>query len=274
MKLFLQNFSSHGRAFFMLLLLFLFAAALNIQAQDVRDSSAVDDRETPVKQDPAPVAVHISERTDQSAQSHQSAELYMRSTADKNMRRWLLSEPANTSGSLAPAQGSTNGTYVFPTKKERFKRYVWDTIGPWTLLAVAAAAGIDHWAKNPPEWGQGASGYGKRYASDLGQNAIQQTTSYGLSEAFRLDSSFTNSSRSGFGPRLEDALLENVTSRTRKGKRIISVPRLAGFYVGGIVATEAWYPSRFNYKDGLREGTYALLFGFATNVFEEFILHR
>ncbi len=274
MKLFSQNFSRHGGAFLLLLLLFLFAAAFDIQAQDVRDPSPVDDQGNLLKQDSEPIATQIAERTDQLAQSHQNAEVYMRSAANKNMRRWLLSEPPTIPGSLTPAHGSTNGTYVFPTKKERFKRYIWDTVGPWTLLAVAAAAGIDHWAKNPPEWGQGASGYGKRYASDLGQNAIQQTTSYGLSEAFRLDSSFTKSSRSGFGPRLEDALLENVTSRTRKGKRIISAPRLAGFYVGGIVSTETWYPSRYNYKDGLREGTYALLFGFATNVFEEFILHR
>jgi hypothetical protein len=269
-----QSFWIHGSVGLMVLVLFLFAAAFDIQAQDVRDASVPDDRESPVKQDSPQVTAQIMERADQSAQSHYGAEAYMRSAANQGLRRRLLSQPSNTSDPLPASKGSTNGTYVFPTGKQRFKRYIWDTVGPWSLLAIGAAAGIDQWDNSPPEWGQGASGYGKRYASNLGQNVIQQTTSYGLSEAFRLDTGFSKSNRSGFGPRLGDALIQNVTSRTRNGKRIISFPRLAGFYVGGIVPAVTWYPSRFSYKDGLREGTYSLLFGFAANVIQEFILHR
>jgi len=213
-------------------------------------------------------------RMDQSTPSRLDAQAYMRLTADKEARRLWIDDPSATSGGPTPSQGSTSGAYVFPSKHERFKRYIGDTVGPWTLVAVAAAAGLDQWYKHPPEWGQGASGLGKRFVSDLGENAIQQTTSYGLSEVFHLDSSFNKSNRSGFGPRLGDALLENVTSRTRTGKRVISVPRLAGFYVGGLVPVLTWFPARYNYKDGLREGTYAFVFGFATNVIQEFILHR
>ena len=267
MELISQNLCSYHRALLIVLLLVLFGSAFDAQAQNSGELASRDD----VKPDSS----RVVETTDQSLQSHRSAEAYMRLTADREVRRSLVSgPPPNVPGAPIPSPTSNNGTYVFPTAHERFKRYLWDTAGPWTLLAVGAAAGIDQWAKNPPEWGQGASGYGKRFASDLGQNAIQQTTSYGLSEAFHLDSSFNKSDHSGFGPRLGDALLENLTSRTRSGKRIFSAPRLAGFYVGGIVATEAWYPSRYTYKDGIREGTYALLFGFATNVVEEFILHR
>jgi hypothetical protein len=274
MKLFSQNFCSHAGALLMVLLLFLFAPAFDIQAQDVRGPSAGDDRQFVVKQTSPQIAAQIAETTDQSTPSNHSAEVDIRFTGNKEMRRLLLSEPSTTSGQLTPSQGSTKSTYVFPTRNERFKRYVWDTLGPWSLVTIAAAAGIDQWEKNPPEWGQGASGYGKRYASNLGQNAVQQTTSYGLSEAFRLDTGFSKSNRNGFGPRLGDALIQNVTSRTRTGKHIISVPRFAGFYVGGIVPAIAWYPSRFSYKDGLREGTYSLVVGFAASVIREFIFHR
>ena len=169
---------------------------------------------------------------------------------------------------------SAKSTYVFPTSSERFKRYLRDTFGPWTLVGVAGAAAIGQWENNPPEWRQGASGYGKRYASSFGQNAIQETTSYGLSEALRLDTGFTRSTRHGFGPRLGDALIQNVTSRNRSGKRVISVPRLSSFYVGGIVPAVTWYPQRFGVKDGFRAGNYSLLTGFAVNVLREFILRR
>ena len=163
--------------------------------------------------------------------------------------------------------------YVFPDKGQRFKRYVNSTIGPFRLGRTAVSAGIDQWSDSPEEWGQGMKGYGKRYASGLGRNAIQQTVTYGLDEAFQLDSGFQRSKREGFLPRLKDALLQNVTSRTRSGKRVIAGPRLAGIYTGAIVANETWYPERYSYKDGLRSGTGTLLAGFGINIFREFVVN-
>ena len=163
--------------------------------------------------------------------------------------------------------------YVFPTPGERFNRYVKDTVGPWRLLRTAASAGIAQWRDSPEEWGQGAKGYGKRYASDLGQNAIHQTVTYGLDSAFGLDTGFRKSTREGFFPRLKDALVQNVTSRTRSGKKVAAVPRFVGVYTGSIVASETWYPERYTYKDGLRRGTTTLLTGFGINVLREFVIN-
>ena len=180
-----------------------------------------------------------------------------------------------TSDTTAPATppAATTPAYVFPDKGERFKRYVNSTVGPFRLLRTGVTAGIDQWSDSPEEWGQGMKGYGKRYASGLGRNAIQQSVTYGLDEAFRLDSGFQRSKREGFFPRLKDALLQNVTSRTRSGKRVISAPRFAGVYTGAIVASETWYPERYSYKDGLRSGTGTLLAGFGINVFREFVMN-
>lgn len=76
----------------------------------------------------------------------------------------------------------------------------------------------------------------------------------------------------GFGPRLKDALLENVTSRNKSGKRVLSVPRFAGVYTSSVIAAEIWYPERYNYKDGLRSGTRSILTGFGMNLIREFII--
>ena len=167
---------------------------------------------------------------------------------------------------------TTTPDYVFPTAEERFKRYVKDTVGPWRLLRTGAAAGIQQWQDSPEEWGQGMEGYGKRFASGLGRNVVQQSVTYGLDSAFKLDTGFQRSKREGFGPRLKDALLQNVTSRTKSGKRVISVPRFAGIYTGSIVATETWYPDRYSYKDGLRQGTTTFVMGFGINVIREFLI--
>jgi hypothetical protein len=167
----------------------------------------------------------------------------------------------------------TNSDYVFPTPRERFKRYVKSTVGPTPLAFTAASAGINQWTNHPEEWGQGAKGYGRRYASGLGENAIRQTVIYGLDSAIGLDSGFQRSKREGFFPRLKDALIQNVTSRTKSGNRVISVPRLAGVYTGAIVARETWYPDRYSYKDGLRSGTKSLLTGFGINLVREFVIN-
>ena len=164
--------------------------------------------------------------------------------------------------------------YIFPSSGERFNRYVSSTVGPFRLARTAAAAGIQQWRDSPEEWGQGAEGYGKRFASALGQNAIHQTVEYGLDSAMGLDTGFQRSKRTGFGPRFKDAVIQNVTSRTRSGDRMISVPRFAGAYTGAIVSRETWYPDRYNYKDGLRSGTTTLLMGFGINLLREFVIRR
>lgn len=170
-------------------------------------------------------------------------------------------------------QTTTTSTYVFPDKGERFRRYVKSTVGPFRLAYTGVSAGLQQWGDHPEEWGQGMKGYGKRYASGLGRNAIQQTVTYGLDSALQLDTGFQRSEREGFFPRLKDALLQNITSRTRSGKRVLSAPRLAGVYAGGAIAYEAWYPERYSYKDGLRSGTRTLLTGFGINVIREFVFN-
>ena len=175
-----------------------------------------------------------------------------------------------TSGQQTTTQ---NQTYQFPSDSERFKRYVKSTIGPFRLAQTAASAGISQWRDRPEEWGQGMKGYGKRFASELGQNAIQQTVTYGLDEAFNLDTGFEKSKREGFGARFKDALIQNVTSRKTNGDRVFSVPRFAGVYTGAIVARETWYPDRYSYKDGLRAGTTRLLTGFGINLVREFVIN-
>lgn len=170
-------------------------------------------------------------------------------------------------------QSTSPPDYVFPTHDERFKRYLKSTIGPFSLVRTGVSAGLNQWNDSPEEWGQGMKGYGKRYASGFGRNAIQQTVTYGLDEAFHLDTGFERSKREGFGARLKDALLQNVTSRTRSGKRVISAPRFVGVYTGAIIAHETWYPERYSYKDGLRSGSITLLTGFGINLFREFVVN-
>jgi hypothetical protein len=180
---------------------------------------------------------------------------------------------AKTNDAIAKPKSNPFDTYVFPTHRERFDRYVKDTVGPFRLARTAAAAGLDQWRDSPEEWGQGMKGYGKRFASSFGRGAIQQTVTYGLDEALGVDSGFHRSGREAVGPRVKHAFLETITSRTKSGNRVLSAPKLAGVYTGAIVATETWYPERYSYKDGLRMGTGTLLTNFGINIVREFFIN-
>src|ERR1700693_3229040 len=58
-------------------------------------------------------------------------------------------------------------TYTRPTEKTKLRNYFFDTLGPNPIVGAALSAGINQWDNAPPEWRQGAEGYGKRFASNF-----------------------------------------------------------------------------------------------------------
>ncbi len=213
----------------------------------------------------------------QTPQGVQSAPSSSEQTVDDVKQSTVASEtkgsaPVETRPADANQDVNTGSEpFVFPTKRERFNRYVKSTVGPFSLVYSGVTAGLNQWRDKPEDWEQGLSGYGKRYASSFGRNAIQQTVVYGLDSALGLDTGFKKSTRKGFFPRMKDALAANITSRTKSGRRVISLPRIAGVYTGSIISHETWYPERYNYKDGFRAGTNTLLLGFGLNLVREFV---
>lgn len=161
--------------------------------------------------------------------------------------------------------------YVVPDAKTRRKRFINSTVGPLALGRNVATAGIATWRNSPEEWGTKWEGFGRRVASNLGKNAIKQTTTFGLDEGFKLDSHFYRSKNKSVGARIKNALISPVTARDRNGKRVFGFPRIAGTYTSNIMAYETWYPDRYDWKDGVRSGTISLGFNAAFNLFKEFV---
>lgn len=161
--------------------------------------------------------------------------------------------------------------YVRPDKKTRQKNYIKSIFGPVALARTAVGAGIGTWRNSPEEWGGQWEGFGRRVASGLGKNAIKQTTIYALDESFKLDSRFYRSKNRSFGSKVKNALISPFTARTESGRRVFGFPRIVGTYTSSIIAAEAWYPKRYDFKDGLRSGTISLGMNAAFNLFKEFV---
>ena len=126
--------------------------------------------------------------------------------------------------------------------------------------------------QTPPEWGQGAEGFGKRFGSNFGIAAIGTTTRYGLAEAFREDTLYYRCECRGPFPRLRHAVVSSLTGRRgQDGHRVFSLSAFAAPYASSTIAVYGWYPDRFGAKDAFRMGNYGLLSYVGSNIAMEFL---
>jgi hypothetical protein len=163
-------------------------------------------------------------------------------------------------------------TYKRPTEKTKLHNYFFDAFGPYPIVGASIAAGINQADRTPPEWGQGAEGYGKRFASNFGIAIVSTTTRYGLAQAFHEDTLYYRCECKGFFPRLGHATISTFTARRGDdGHRVFSFPSLVAPYAGTMTAVYAWYPGRYGVQDGFRMGNYTLLGYVGQNLALEFL---
>ena len=182
-------------------------------------------------------------------------------------------DSGNSSSAVAsttPAQPDL--TYVRPPQTTKLRNYAFDAFGPYPIVGAAIAAGINQAENTPPDWKQGAEGYGKRFGSDFGIAAVTTTTRYALSEAFKEDTLYYRCECKGLFPRLRHAVISTLTARRGEdGHRVFSFPALVAPYAGTMTAVYAWYPGRYDAKDGFRIGNYSLLGYVGGNIALEFL---
>ena len=199
------------------------------------------------------------------------------STSDQDDTAASLADPEpQTQQSQPPATDTANASarpavYNFPDSSQRFRNYLQSAFGVGTIFASGISGAIAQNRNDPPEWKQGAEGYAKRFGSAFGERFIASTTVYGLGEAFHQDTSYHKCACTGTLNRLGHALKETYVARTESGRIVPSLPALVGPYVGGVAGTYAWYPDRFSWKDGIRQGTGILISRPLLSIFREFL---
>lgn len=154
----------------------------------------------------------------------------------------------------------------------RFRRYVLSTVGPVAILRSAANAAIQQGRDIPGEWGDDAEGYGQRFASSMGQNAISRTAQFVLSTALREDDRYFPCINCGFGQKVKTAFLAQFTARRGEdGHAVFSISKVVSPFVGGIAAQKLWYPGDPAAKEGARQAGLSIGLHFATNLVRELV---
>jgi len=178
----------------------------------------------------------------------------------------------DSSGSIESPAPSSDLVYVRPTQQIKLRNYFFDAFGPYPIAGAAAVAMVGEMDNTPSAWGQGASGYGRRFGSNLGIAAVSTTTRYAMAEALKEDTLYYRCECKGVLPRLGHAVLSSFTARHgADGHRAFSYSAFAAPYVGTVTAVYAWYPDNYGARAALRMGNYNLLGSAVQNIMLEFI---
>jgi hypothetical protein len=173
---------------------------------------------------------------------------------------------------LSIAQDAT-GSVAAPvlSDEQLLRKYVWSTVGAPGAIGAAIVGGVGQWQHYPPEWGDGLSGYSKRWASAYAAAAIGNTTKYAVAHFMHQDPSFARCECAGVGPRLRHALSSPFKARTRDGRHVFSFATVAGHAAEHVVPASAWYPPGRIIRDGVIRGVAGVVTKMGVNVAREFV---
>jgi hypothetical protein len=147
--------------------------------------------------------------------------------------------------------GATRAGEFHPlTQRERTYIYLKTMVNPLGYIKAGFSAGIDQWNDKPPEWKQGASGYGKRFANIVGQYSIQRSVTFGLASTLHEDNRYFNSGEKGLWSRTSYALASGVLARADDGSRHVSISQLGGVAASAFLSRSWQPPSQNSAGDG------------------------
>jgi hypothetical protein len=152
----------------------------------------------------------------------------------------------------------------------RLERFAID-LGYGVLMGLAFAA-YDQARNDPPQWGKGGEGFGRRAASNIGQFVIQEGVTEGLAAAMNRPLDYKRCKCPNTGARVRHALIGSVMDETTNAGYAFAFPRVVGAYTGSF-AQAAWRPqgNRNWLRIGLGNGTASLAIGAGINLFHEFV---
>jgi hypothetical protein len=169
-----------------------------------------------------------------------------------------------------PSPALRNASVQPLSPKEKLVFYLDASFGPVGLVGSGLSAGINQWRDYPREWGQGAEGYGRRFASSLGQSAVKNSIRFVTATALHEDPRYFASDRRDFSHRVGHAIASVFVTRTDRGGRRFNAAGLAGT-VGSEFISNQWYPRCIGTtNDALRGTAITLGLDAARNLAREF----
>ena len=179
-------------------------------------------------------------------------------------------EPTTKSTAAITSSGPDSPQWKALSVEEKLRydgRHMFDVDN---IVYAGIGAALDQWRDRPAEWGQGWNALGERYASHLGQYAIQRSIMFPVQAIDHEDTRFLRSKRTTYKGRIGDAFLHTVWRRDDSGGMMPAYSEFLGDY-GAAAVSRLWWPQRFHTGSAIFvAGSNTLLIDAGINVLHEF----
>ncbi len=161
--------------------------------------------------------------------------------------------------------------YQALTRRQRWEYYVnqnFTSVGSY--FGPVASSIIDQVNGQPPEWGGGMEGFGRRLASRYGTGVIQGTVQSAGAALLGQDPRYIRSANQGVFHRVGHAFVYSLITYNNSGQNRLALATLGSYYASSML-TNTWYPGRFTaLGDGVRDGNRQVILAGLVNQFQEF----
>jgi len=157
------------------------------------------------------------------------------------------------------------------TTADKFRIFGRDVTDPYTIVSVAAQAGLDQATDHFSEYGQGAAGYGKRFGQNYGDVAIGRFLAVAVFPSLlHEDPRYFRQGDGGFDRRLRHAIANTFVTRTDSQERTFNWARVLGRFTAGSI-TLSYFPTAQRTAPKYFSGVgYSLGSDVVQNIFNEF----
>jgi len=179
---------------------------------------------------------------------------------------------STTQGAKDPPAGSVAAPAFVPlTVGQKVERRTERLFEPLNMLGAAMGAGIEQWRDIPPQWGQGADGYARRFGSGMGYNVTHNGIALGFDLAMHTDPRYHRMPEAGAKARIWNAISQSFIATKDDGGRTINLSEIGGSFGAGFIAN-VWNPPGYNSTlDGLERGAFGFAYHTGKNVLREFM---
>jgi hypothetical protein len=131
------------------------------------------------------------------------------------------------------------------TSGEKFKVVGRSLIDPSEFVLIGFVAGLGQASNSDASYGQGAQGYGKRYATAYGDNAIENfMASAVLPSLLHQDPRYYELGRGGFLKRAKHAIGRVVLTRSDSGQTQFNYSEVFGSGMAAAISTYSYHPAQ------------------------------
>ena len=129
------------------------------------------------------------------------------------------------------------------TSAQKYKVVGLSLIDPFEFVLIGFVAGLGQASNTNPTYGQGASGYGKRYATAYADNAVENfMASAVLPSLLHQDPRYYQLGHGGFMRRTEHAISRVLITRSDSGKSQFNYSEVFGAGIAASISTYTYHP--------------------------------